>query len=57
MAFNERLLLAGEVFSVEPGLYEWGLGGFRFDDTVVIGQKAEVLTRAPKNLSTQTVTG
>jgi Xaa-Pro aminopeptidase/Xaa-Pro dipeptidase len=29
MAFNTRPLLAGEVYSSEPGLYVYGLGGFR----------------------------
>lgn len=55
MAFNTRPLLANEVYSAEPGLYEWGLGGFRHDDTVVVGAKPEVLTGAPKDLAAQTV--
>jgi len=55
MAFNTRPLLAREVYSAEPGLYEWGLGGFRHDDTVVVGRPPESLTRAPKDLRSQTV--
>lgn len=55
MAFNTRPLLGNEVYSAEPGLYEWGLGGFRHDDTVVVGARPEVLTRAPKDLAAQTV--
>ncbi|AYG76843.1 Xaa-Pro peptidase family protein [Rhizobium sp. CCGE532] len=55
MAFNHRPLLENEVYSVEPGLYVYGLGGFRQDDTVVIGSKPEVLTRSPKDLKSQTV--
>jgi Xaa-Pro aminopeptidase len=55
MAFNHRPLLENEVYSAEPGLYEWGLGGFRHDDTVVVGPKPEVLTRAPKDLAAQTI--
>ncbi len=55
MAFNTRPLLANEVYSAEPGLYEWGLGGFRHDDTVVVGATPEVITRAPKSLAAQTV--
>ncbi len=55
MAFNTRPLLADEVYSAEPGLYEWGLGGFRHDDTVVVGERPEVLTRAPKDLASQTI--
>lgn len=55
LAFNTRPLLENEVYSAEPGLYEWGLGGFRHDDTVVVGARPEVLTRAPKDLASQTV--
>ena len=55
MAFNNRKLLAGEVYSAEPGLYVFGLGGFRHDDTVVVGEVAEVLTKAPKDLRSQTI--
>lgn len=55
-AFNPRPLLAGEVFSAEPGIYIYGLGGFRHDDTVIVGPEApEVLTKAPKDLSSQTI--
>lgn len=55
MAFNTRPLLANEVYSAEPGLYEWGLGGFRHDDSVVVGAVPELLTRAPKDLKSQTI--
>jgi len=55
MAFNSRPLLENEVYSAEPGLYEWGLGGFRHDDTVVVGASPEVLTRAPKDIASQTI--
>ncbi len=55
MAFNHRALLAGEVYSAEPGIYIWGLGGFRHDDTIVVGDVPECLTRAPKDLRSQTV--
>ena len=55
MAFNTRPLLAGEVYSAEPGIYIWGLGGFRHDDTIVVGDVAESLTKAPKDLKSQTV--
>ena len=37
MAFNPRPLMAGEVLSAEPGIYIYGLGGFRHDDTVIVG--------------------
>ncbi|WP_342364295.1 Xaa-Pro peptidase family protein [Terrarubrum flagellatum] len=55
MAFNNRALIANEVYSAEPGIYEWGLGGFRHDDTVVVGAAPEVLTKAPKDIASQTV--
>jgi Xaa-Pro aminopeptidase len=55
MAFNTRALIANEVYSAEPGLYEWGLGGFRLDDSVVVGETPEVLTRAQKDLKSQTI--
>jgi Xaa-Pro aminopeptidase len=54
-AFNHRLLLENEVYSVEPGLYVFGLGGFRKDDTVVVGSEPEVLTHAPGDLKHQTI--
>ena len=36
MAFCHRPLEDNEVYSVEPGLYVYGIGGFRIDDTVVV---------------------
>lgn len=55
MAFNDRPLLAGEVYSAEPGIYLYGVGGFRIDDTVVVGDTPEVLTHAPKDLDSITL--
>lgn len=55
MAFNYRPLQTGEVYSVEPGIYIWGVGGFRHDDTVVVGETPEVLTKAPMDIKNQTV--
>ncbi len=55
MAFNDRLLEAAEVYSAEPGIYVYGLGGFRVDDTVVVGDMPEVLTKAPKDLASITL--
>jgi Xaa-Pro aminopeptidase len=56
MAFNTRALIAGEVYSAEPGIYLWGLGGFRHDDTVVVGRdQPEVLTTTPKDLEHQVI--
>ena len=50
MSFNERTLETGEVYSAEPGIYVYGLGGFRVDDTVVVGTEPEVVTHAPKDI-------
>jgi len=50
MAFNERPLRAGEVYTIEPGIYLWGIGGFRVDDTVVVGEPPEVLTSTARDL-------
>jgi Xaa-Pro aminopeptidase len=55
MAFNPRPLMPNEVYSAEPGIYVFGLGGFRHDDTVIIGETPEVVTQAPRDLDAQTV--
>jgi Xaa-Pro aminopeptidase len=55
MPFCHRPLLRGEVFSVEPGIYVYGLGGFRLDDTVVIGEKPELITQAPRDIKSNTI--
>ena len=49
MAFCHRPLEDNEVYSVEPGLYVYGIGGFRIDDTVVVGRE-RTLTATPKTL-------
>lgn len=55
MAFNLRPLRAGEVYSAEPGIYIYGLGGFRHDDTVIVGDRPEVVTQTPKDIEHQTI--
>lgn len=56
MAFNYRPLMENEVYSCEPGIYIYGVGGFRQDDTVVVGKtQPEVLTRRSKRIEDQTV--
>ena len=57
MAFNERPLCAGEVYTIEPGIYLWGVGGFRIDDTVVVGEPPEILTTTPRDLERVTLPG
>lgn len=45
----------GMVFSIEPGIYVRGLGGFRHSDTAVVTDDgAEYLTRYPRDLDSLT---
>jgi Xaa-Pro dipeptidase len=45
------------VFTVEPGLYSPGLGGFRHSDTVVIREDGlEFLTYYPRDLESLVIT-
>lgn len=55
IAFNTRPLQAGEVYSAEPAMYVYGLGGFRLDDTVIVGEEPEVIVSTPKTLEYATV--
>ncbi len=48
----------GMVFTIEPGVYKEGLGGFRHSDTVVVTDDGiEILTDYPRELDELTVTG
>ncbi|RIH87469.1 M24 family metallopeptidase [Calidithermus roseus] len=48
---EQAVLEPGMVFSIEPGLYVPGLGGFRHSDTVLITSRgAELLTHYPREL-------
>jgi Xaa-Pro dipeptidase len=47
----EREILPGMVFSIEPGIYLEGVGGFRFSDTVLVTADGNTrLTRGPETL-------
>lgn len=49
---NEDLLLAGMVFTVEPGIYVPSVGGVRIEDDVLVTQDGvEILTSFPKQLT------
>jgi Xaa-Pro aminopeptidase len=46
----------GMVFSVEPGIYVPGLGGFRHSDTILITEDgSEILTSYPRDLISLTI--
>ena len=48
----------GMVFTIEPGVYKEGLGGFRHSDTVVVtGTGIEILTDYPRDLESLTILG
>jgi Xaa-Pro dipeptidase len=52
LRFDEELpLVAGMAFSIEPGFYVPGLGGFRHSDTVIVTDAGiELLTHLPRDL-------
>jgi Xaa-Pro aminopeptidase len=53
---DTTLLEPGMLFSVEPGLYVPGLGGFRHSDTVLVTAEGhEVLTSYPRDLASLTI--
>jgi len=48
---EERLLEAGMLVSIEPGLYQEGMGGYRHSDTVLVTEQGFLnLTHAPEQL-------
>lgn len=50
---SEDVLAAGNVCTVEPGIYHPGLGGIRIEDLVIVGEDGpEVLTTFTKELVT-----
>jgi Xaa-Pro dipeptidase len=53
---DQTIILAGMVFTVEPGLYAAELGGFRHSDTVVVTEDGiEMLTYYPRDLDSLTI--
>ena len=53
---NPAPLQAGMVFTVEPGLYDDGIGGFRHSDTVAVTEDGyELLTEYPDDLESLTI--
>jgi Xaa-Pro aminopeptidase len=56
IAFSCRPLGEHEVWSCEPGIYLYGVGGFRHDDTVIVKRGApEITTKFPRDIESQTV--
>lgn len=54
MAFNYRPFMVNEVYSCEPAIYIWGVGGFRQDETVIVGEtEPEVITKRSTKLEDQ----
>ena len=52
----DRVVEPGMLFSIEPGIYFEGLGGFRFSDTVLVTEDGNVsLTSAPETLEALTL--
>lgn len=53
---DKRELVPGMVFSVEPGIFVEGLGGFRHSDTVAITDgDVELMTKYPRGLAELTI--
>jgi Xaa-Pro dipeptidase len=53
---DDTEIKTGMVFTIEPGLYQAGLGGFRHSDTVVVRENGvEMLTYYPRDLDSLTL--
>ena len=54
----EHEIRPGMVFSIEPGIYLPGVGGFRFSDTVLVTDTGNIkLTEGPESLEECTIQG
>lgn len=48
---NDLVLKEGMVYTIEPGIYVPGLGGYRHSDTVILTEKgSELVTRYPRDI-------
>jgi Xaa-Pro aminopeptidase len=53
---DHTVIETGMVFTIEPGLYQEGLGGFRHSDTVaVVDDGIDILTDYPRDLESLTI--
>ena len=53
---DETIIQAGMIFTIEPGLYNPQLGGFRHSDTVLITEDGnEIMTYYPRDLESLTI--
>lgn len=53
---DDRMIEAGMVFTIEPGIYITGFAGFRHSDTVVVTPDgAEMITYYPRDLASLTI--
>ena len=53
---DDTEIQVGMVFTIEPGLYESGVGGFRHSDTVAVTQDGvELLTYYPRDIESLTI--
>ena len=53
---DETTILPGMVFTIEPGLYDAAVGGFRHSDTVAVTEDGiDILTDYPRDLESLTI--
>ncbi len=53
---DDTVIEQGMVFTIEPGLYDPAVGGFRHSDTVVVTDEGiEILTEYPRDLESLTI--
>jgi len=53
---DDTVVEAGMVFTIEPGLYDAGVGGFRHSDTVAVTDDGiDILTDYPRDLDSLTI--